>query len=247
MPTTAQPVAIITGAGSGVGRALALQLTGRGYRCALAGRTPLALEQTAAQCRAQTPGAELLIVPTDVADPPAARALVEKTAGHLGRIDALANVAGNAPLQPIPEITDAALRDCLAINFESVVTLTRACWPVFERQGGGVVVNVSSMASLDPFTGFNLYGAAKAATNLFTRATADEGQALGVRAYAIAPGAIETGMLRSLFDEDMLPKDQTLSPDAVAQVITECVTGETAISNGQTFVLDSPPPVEQSV
>ena len=110
-----------------------------------------------------------------------------------------------------------------------------------------MVVNVSSMASLDPFTGFNLYGAAKAATNLFTQATADEGQALGVRAYAIAPGAIETGMLRSLFDEDMLPKDQTLSPDAVAQVITECVTGETAISNGQTFVLDSPPPVEQSV
>ena len=240
MTTSEQPVAIITGAGSGVGRALALDLGRRGYRCVLAGRTAAALDATAALLREATPGCEALAVPTDITDPSAAQALIDAAVDQFGRVDALANVAGAAPLQPIPAITDDGLRQCLAVNFESVVYLTRACWPVFEEQGQGVVVSVSSMASVDPFTGFNIYGAAKAAVNLFTKATADEGAAIGVRAYSIAPGAIETGMLRSVFGEDVLPRDKTLSPEEVAAVIAGCITGETTIENGETFVMDSP-------
>ena len=240
MTTNEQPVAIITGAGSGVGRALALDLAAKGYRCVLAGRTAAALDATAALLHEATPGCEALAVPTDITDPAAAQALVDTAVERFGRVDALANVAGAAPLQPIPAITDDGLRACLAVNFEAVVFLTRACWPVFEKQKQGVVVSVSSMASVDPFTGFNMYGAAKAAVNLFTKATADEGAAIGVKAYAIAPGAIETGMLRSVFGEDVLPRDKTLSPEQVAAVITDCVTGETATENGGTFVMDSP-------
>lgn len=240
MPTSEQPVAIITGAGSGVGRALALGLCGRGYRCVLAGRTAAALDATAGLLRQASPGCETLAVPTDITDPAAAQALIDAAVQALGRVDALCNVAGAAPLQPIPAITDDGLRACLAVNFESVVYLTRACWPVFEKQKHGVVVSVSSMASVDPFTGFNIYGAAKAAVNLFTKATADEGAPIGVRAYSVAPGAIETGMLRSVFGEDVLPRDKTLSPEQVATVIADCVTGETTIENGATFVMNSP-------
>lgn len=240
MATNEPPVAIITGAGSGVGRALALQLAASGYRCVLAGRTLATLEETAQLIHAQTPGAEATAIPTDLADPEAVKALVEQAAKTYGRVDALANVAGYAPLQPIPRISEQTLRQCIAVNFESTVYLTQACWPLFKAQGNGVVVNVSSKASVDPFTGFNVYGAAKAAVNLFTKATADEGKAIGVKAYAIAPGAIETGMLRSMFNEQMLPKDKTLTPEQVAQAIADCITGETTMQSGETFVMDSP-------
>jgi len=240
MPTDEQPVAIITGAGSGVGRALALILAKSGYRVALAARTEADLEHTAALIREQTPDAQTLVVPTDVGEPAAAQTLVDAAVGHFGRVDALANVAGSAPLQPIPRITDDGLRQTLAVNFESVVYLTRACWPIFKRQNSGVVANVSSKASVDPFTGFNMYGAAKAAVNLFTRATADEGKRIGVKAYCIAPGAIETGMLRAAFSEKILPHEKTLAPEEVAQAVADCITGESTVENGETFVMDSP-------
>jgi len=240
MPDNNTPVAIITGAGSGVGRALALQLSQAGYACALAGRTLASLQQTEAFIVKATPEAQVKCVATDVGDSAAVQNLIDETASAFGRIDAAANVAGYAPLQPINAIDDATLARCLAINFSSVVYTTRACWPIFTRQKRGVIVNVSSMASLDPFTGFNIYGAAKAAVNLYTKATADEGRELGIKAYAIAPGAIETPMLRSLFDEAMLPKDKTLPPEAVAEAIAQCITGKTTMQSGETFVLDSP-------
>lgn len=240
MPTDDNPVAIITGAGSGVGRALAINLAKRGYRVVLASRTAADLEHTAALIQQQSTGPESLSVPTDIADPAAAQALVDTAIKHFGRIDALANVAGSAPLQPIPRITDEGLRQTLAVNFESVVYLTRACWPAFKQQKSGVIANVSSKASVDPFTGFNIYGAAKAAVNLFTKAAADEGNRIGVKAYCIAPGAIETGMLRASFSEKVLPKDKTLAPEEVAEVIADCVTGETTMKSGETFVLASP-------
>ncbi len=240
MPTQESPVAIITGAGSGVGRALALQLAKLGYRCALAGRTAETLDETAQLVAETAPGAEVITVPTDLADADATKALVERTADRFGRVDALANVAGYAPLQPIPKITDDLLRQTLAVNFEAVVTLTQACWPHFKAQGGGVVASVSSKASVDPFTGFNIYGSAKAAVNLFTKAAADEGKAAGILAYCIAPGAIETGMLRSMFNEKMLPRDKTLDPAQVAQALADCITGETTMQSGETFVMDSP-------
>ncbi|MEM9416130.1 MAG: SDR family oxidoreductase [Planctomycetota bacterium] len=240
MPGHEHPVAIITGAGSGVGRALAVQLCAAGYRCVLAGRTSSTLEATAALLRASDPSCEALVVPTDIADTASVRALVESAMEAYGQIDALANVAGYAPLQPIDRVDDDTLTACTAINFHGVVHTIRACWPAFKQQRRGVIVNVSSMASIAPFPGFNIYGAAKAAVNLLTKAVADEGSKLGITAYSIAPGAIETQMLRAMFDEKMLPKDKTLSPEQVAEAIADCITGETTMASGETFVLASP-------
>ena len=142
MPSDAKPVVIITGAGSGVGRAAALDLARRGYRCVLAGRTATTLDETVAMVGEQAPAADgsasdALAVPTDIAEPAAAKRLVERAVEAFGRVDALANIAGVAPLQPITEVTDEALRHCLAVNLEAVVRLTQASWPVFTQQGGG--------------------------------------------------------------------------------------------------------------
>lgn len=232
-------VAIITGAGSGVGRDLAVLMAEKGYACVLAARTESALAETAELIEAELPGSETLVVPTDIAESAACQALIDKTVERFGRIDALANVAGYAPLQPIHRIEDAEVRRVMAVNFDSVVYLTRACWPTFKQQKSGVVCSVSSMAAFDPFTGFNIYGAAKAAVNIFTKATSDEGKRLGITAYAIAPGAIETPMLRANFSEKAIPTDNTLDPSVVAAAIRDCLTGETDMSSGETRKMPS--------
>lgn len=239
MSESQQAVVIITGAGSGVGRDLAVLMAEAGYACVLAARTESDLDQTAALIAAEVPGSTALVVPADVSDVNAVNKLIEKTLGQFGRIDAIANVAGYAPLQPIPRIHDETLRQVMAVNFDAVVYTTRAAWPTFKSQKSGTICNVSSMGAFDPFTGFNIYGAAKAAVNIFTKATADEGKRIGVQAYAIAPGAIETAMLRENFSERAIPAENTLDPTDVAAAIRDCLTGKTDMESGETRQMPS--------
>ena len=239
MSETKSPVVIITGAGSGVGRDLAWLCAEAGYTCVLAARTKSALESTAALIAAEYPNAPTLVVPTDVSDPEQVQGLIDTTLKQFGRIDAIANVAGYAPLQPIESIDNETLKRCTAVNFDAVVYATRAAWPTFKSQKAGVICNVSSMGAYDPFTGFNIYGAMKAAVNIFTMATADEGRQINVNAYAIAPGAIETPMLRGLFDHKMIPAENALAPGDVAAAIRDCLTGKTDMQSGETRQMPS--------
>lgn len=228
-------IAIVTGAGSGIGRAAAVQLGGAGYCVVLVSRNREKLEQTA-----ELVDGETFIYPADVADPDAVTMLIEDVLASFGRIDALAHVAGFAELLPIEQITPEHWRKTVDVNLTAAVLLTAAVWPTFKAQQSGVVVNVSSMSSIDPFPGLATYAAAKIGLNMFTQCTAREGEAIGVKAVAIAPGSVETPMLRSLFDEKMVPTDKTLAPDDIADVIRGCITGEHAFSNGETIVMPSP-------
>jgi NAD(P)-dependent dehydrogenase (short-subunit alcohol dehydrogenase family) len=85
-----------------------------------------------------------------------------------------------------------------------------------------------------------MYASAKAAVNMFTLCTAREGAAIGVRAVALAPGAVETSMLRGLFDEKAIPHDKTLTPEQVATVIRDCLTGARRFTSGETIPVPSP-------
>ncbi|MEM1027245.1 MAG: SDR family oxidoreductase [Planctomycetota bacterium] len=239
--TESSKVAIVTGAGSGVGRDTAMLLAEAGYAVVLVGRTEAKLQDSIELIREEVENAsELLAIPTDLTDPAAVQALIDTTVEKLGRIDALANVAGSAPLQPIERIEDNTLDACLAANLKSVIHTTRACWKTFKAQKSGVVVNVSSMASIDPFRGFNIYAAAKAGVNLFTKATADEGDRINLRAYAVAPGAIETEMLRENFSTKAIPEANALDPILVAGLIRDLITGARDAENGSTLPLPSP-------
>lgn len=240
-PDSPSPVVIVTGAGSGVGRDTALLMADTGYRVVLASRTEAALEATKQYIRTEgRPDAECLVVPTDVSDPAQVAKLIEQTLQVCGRIDAVCNAAGSAPLQPIDQITDDGLEQALAVNLKSVIYMTRAVWPTFKKQKSGAICNISSMASIDPFVGFNVYAAAKAGVNLFTKATADEGKRYHITAAAVAPGAIETPMLRQNFPAKVIPEDKTLDPLVVAGLIRDILTGERKTEPGETIVLASP-------
>lgn len=230
---TEQPVAIITGAGRGIGRATAVELGRAGYRLALAARGAAELDETLRLAG----GSNGLAVPTDVSDPEQIGRLISRTLSEWGRIDALVNVAGVAPVRSIRDMTPDEWRAVLDTNLSAVFYATRAAWPAFERQGGGVVVNVSSLAARDPFPGFAAYGAAKAGLNLFGLAAAREGEPIGVRVHTIAPGAVETGMFRQLATVEQWPAEKTLEPAEVAKVILACARGELKHSSGEVIYL----------
>jgi NAD(P)-dependent dehydrogenase (short-subunit alcohol dehydrogenase family) len=226
-------VAIITGAGRGIGRATAVALAGEGMRVALLARTAGELEETARLCGESA----ALALPTDVTDPGQIDAAVATTLGRFGRIDVAIHCAGLAPMLPIEQTTPQTWRDVIDTNLSAGYALCRAVWPIFRKQGGGAIVLVSSVAARDPFPGFSAYGAAKAAINALGLSLAREGAELGVRVHVVAPGATETAMLRGLFSAEQITPQQTMSPQQVAQSIVSCVNGTLSLTSGEVIYI----------
>jgi NAD(P)-dependent dehydrogenase (short-subunit alcohol dehydrogenase family) len=228
--TQPAPVAIITGAGRGIGRATAVELAGLGYRLSLASRNVEAIAETA---KLVGPRTAPLTCRTDVTDPMQVESLVRQTLDRFGRIDAVVNNAGLAPVLSIAEMSVDAWRAVIETNLSAAFYLCKAAWPTFERQRGGVVVNVSSAAARDPFPGFAAYGAAKAGLNLFGLSAAREGEKIGVRVHTVAPSATETEMFRGIMTKDQYPADKTLDPADVARIIGRSVTGDLRYTSGE--------------
>lgn len=222
-------VAIVTGAGSGIGRAIARTLSIQGHALALAGRRPEALDETGRSL----PG-PWIAIPCDVTDPTQCKDLVEEVASKADRLDVLVNNAGDAPLATIADHTPELIRSTLEVNALGPAYLIAAAWRVFDRlyrhsprhgPPSPCIVNIGSMASLDPFPGFFAYAAAKSACDSMIRSCHKEGQSMGIRCFAIAPGAVETSMLRRLFDTNTIPREKALQPEDIARVVAECVLG----------------------
>jgi 3-oxoacyl-[acyl-carrier protein] reductase len=228
-----QPVAIVTGAGRGIGRATSIQLAQAGFRLALLARTKTDLAETARRAGEE----KCFVLPADVANSSLVDAAVAQTVQRFGRLDAVVNCAGQAPMFFLQDTTDQMWRDVLDINLSAAFYLCRAAWPVFKRQKSGAVVLVSSVAARDPFPGFAAYGAAKAAINSLGWSLSREGADIGVRVHVVAPGATETAMLRDLFSPQQIPTDKTLAPEDVARVIVSCVRGDLVHSSGEVIYL----------
>jgi meso-butanediol dehydrogenase/(S,S)-butanediol dehydrogenase/diacetyl reductase len=223
-------VAIVTGAGSGIGYATALELSRRGFTIVLVGRTPVKLQAAAKEI-----GHDSLAIVADVTRD--ADAIIQKTLAKFGRINVLVNNAGFAPAASIEQTTPKIWHEVMETNLSAVFYLCRAAWSALTKNGGAIV-NISSMAARDPFAGFLAYGAAKAGLNTFGLSLAREGEPHGVRVYTIAPGAVETPMLRAIVSTEQLPADQTLSPAEVASVVGQCVSGESSYASGEVVWLD---------
>lgn len=236
-----QPVAIITGAGSGIGRAITLALAREGYRLGLVGRTATRLEETRQLAEAKIHHhAEMIVIPADVGDPQQPAVIVDRTLRSFGRADVLINNAALGPMLSVSEPDEKALLETFEVDLFGPLRLTAKLWPVFLEQGSGCVINISSVATIDPFPGLSIYAAAKAGLESLTRSIHNEGAGQGIRAFAIAPGAVETDMLRSLLSVEELPKEKTLAPEDIARVVAQCLKGDRDGEAGQTIVVPSP-------
>lgn len=214
-------VILITGAGSGIGRATAGRLAADGWRLALLGRTRATLEATAA---ALPESASPLILVADLADDEACRSAISRIVEHFGRLDAIVNNAGVAPQVQIGETDATLVRETLDRNLVGPIVLVATAWPELTARRGRVV-NVSSMASLDPFRGFTAYAASKAGLDSLTRSIMAEADDTGVTAFTINPGIVETPLLRKLFDEATVPPSMALAPARIADEIAACLAG----------------------
>jgi 3-oxoacyl-[acyl-carrier protein] reductase len=221
-----KPVALVTGAGRGIGRATAIELGKRGYRLVLVSRTTAQLEETRRMCGGEVIGGDVSVA-SDV------ERVVATAMERLGRVDVLVNAAGMVVSGSIEQLTVEQWRQTVDTNLSPVFYFCKLLWPIWRKQGGGVVVNVSSFAARDPFAGLGAYGAAKAGMNFLGMALAREGRAIGVRVHTVAPGAVETAMFRSLMTVEQYPTEKTLDPKQVAAVIVQCACGDLAVTSGE--------------
>jgi NAD(P)-dependent dehydrogenase (short-subunit alcohol dehydrogenase family) len=182
-------VAIVTGAGSGIGRAVAIGLLEDGYSVALAGRRAAMLEQTASQ--AGSHGSRALVVPADVADPASVRALFAATRDRFGRLDLLFNNAGaNTRGVPLEELTIEQWRSVVDVNLTGAFLCTQQAFLLMKDQQprGGRIINNGSISAWAPRPHSAPYTATKHAMTGLTKSTSLDG-----RRYDIACGQIDIG------------------------------------------------------
>ncbi|MEM7229347.1 MAG: SDR family oxidoreductase [Planctomycetota bacterium] len=230
-------VAIVTGAGGGIGREICHGLRREGYRIVACGRTASTLDEAIA---GEGTGADDLAIRADLTREDEARMVIDRTIDHFGRVDVLVNNAARADLRPLPTSEPSFVDDHLRINFIAPLIMIQRVWETFVAQGGGRIVNLSSMATVDPFPGLGVYAATKCALDSLTRSIRNEGSEFGIEAWSVAPGAVETSMLRSIVTEDDLPAAQTLDPTTVADIIVACATGRRPDDAGTVILVPSP-------
>lgn len=184
----ADRTAIVTGAGTGIGKAAALALLGDGWRVALVGRRPEPLAEVAAASGA---GERALAVPTDVADPQAVRALFDTVVNAWGRVDLLFNNAGvNAPGVPLDELTIEQWRHVVDINLSGMFYCLQQAFRVMKAQNprGGRIINNGSISAHTPRPNSIAYTATKHAVMGLTKSASLDG-----RQHDIAVGQIDVG------------------------------------------------------
>jgi NAD(P)-dependent dehydrogenase (short-subunit alcohol dehydrogenase family) len=191
-----QKVALVTGAGTGVGKAVALALAGEGYAVALAGRRRDMLEETA-----KAAGAKTLVVPTDIADPAAIKALFAKTREAFGRLDVLFNNAGiGAPPVPLEELSYEQWKAVVDTNLTGAFLCTQEAMKIMKAQDprGGRIINNGSISAHAPRPYSVAYTSTKHAITGLTKSTALDG-----RQYDIACGQIDIGNAATPLTERM--------------------------------------------
>ena len=198
-PSAEAPVCIVTGGTSGIGLATARLLAKQGYRIATCGRDADRLQSLSAELNES--GGSHLVEQVDLSDVEQTRVFATKVIEQFQQVDLLVNNAAMSPLSPFDAIEADTFEQTLNTNIRSPFYLTQQVWRQMQKQGRGVVVNISSLAAVDPFPGFSIYGASKAWLDLVTTALKGEGEDNGIRVYSVRAGAVETPMLRNLFPD----------------------------------------------
>ncbi|GJE82203.1 SDR family oxidoreductase [Methylorubrum thiocyanatum] len=212
----ADRVAVVTGAGSGIGRAVALGLAGAGWQLVLAGRRGEALERVAAELPAAS-----LCVPTDVSDPRAVETLFAAVGARFGRIDLLFNNAGI--FTPAATVDEIPVEDWLAsvnVNLTGAFLCTRAAFGMMRRQSprGGRIINNGSIAAHAPRPMSAPYSATKHAITGLTRATALDGRPFDIACGQIDVGNAETEMTQS-FGQGARQADGSIRPEPYMEAV----------------------------
>lgn len=240
-----QPSVLITGALTGIGRATALAFAQQGARLVVSGRRAEEGQALAAELRAVSAKAEF--VRADVRYEAEVQALVAATVKYFGRLDIAVNNAGvEGLIAPVTEQTQENYTDTFAANVLGVFLAVKHQMRIMQEQGGGSIVNISSVAGQVGIPGASIYVASKHAVEGLTKTAALEGAPFGVRVNAVAPGPVQTSMLdRFIGDADAkeqflatLPLARAGKPEEIAQTILFLAGNRAPFITGQSIIVD---------
>ena len=255
-PKSARPVALVTGASAGIGKAFAERLAGRGYDLILVARRRDRLEAMAERLQRDF-GAQSEVIVADLTDPVALAALEARLAGGHS-LDLLVNNAGFGAYSPYASIDPRTADDLISVNIRAVTSLTRAVLPDMVRRGAGAVINIGSVLALsgtlppNPLPYRAMYAAAKAFVMTFTQLVAGELAGTGVRVMVCMPGPVRTeffaiqGVDESSFTAMMVPEDivtGALAGLAAGEIVCVPALADTALldqhAKAQTAIVGS--------
>ena len=223
------PVALVTAASRGIGAACARLLAARGYRLALMARSD-AVEAVAGEFGAAA-------VTGSVAEPRDLERLVATALDRYGRIDAVVNNTGHPAKGDLLALDDEAWREGLDLVLLSVVRLARLVTPVFRRQGGGTIVNVSSLWAVEPSLDAPVSSTLRAALSAFTKLYADRYASEGIRMNCVLAGFASTHPVPEKF-EKAIPMGRVSEPEEVARVVAFLLSPESCYVTGQSLRSD---------
>ncbi|UNO39241.1 2,3-dihydro-2,3-dihydroxybenzoate dehydrogenase [Streptomyces sp. MST-110588] len=199
-PELAGRTALVTGAGQGIGEAVARVLADRGARVVATDRSPDGVKSLEGECAPHITARTL-----DVTDSAAVEAVVDDVEREIGPLDILVNVAGILRTSPVVELTDQDWHDTFAVNTTGVFHTSRAVARRMGERRGGCVVTVGSNAAGVPRTSMAAYAASKAAATMFTKCLGLELARSGVRCNVVSPGSTDTAMQRQLWTDPQAP------------------------------------------
>ncbi|HEX6229210.1 MAG TPA: glucose 1-dehydrogenase [Solirubrobacterales bacterium] len=239
-------VALVTGAGSGIGRASAELFAAEGAEVVVVDVDAATAKETANAIDAA--GGTAIAVPTDVADSDAVEAMAATALERFGRVDVLINNAGVLDdYEPAAETSDETWNRVLGVNLNGAFFASRALIPQMLELGGGAIVNVSSTAGLNGGNGGAAYTTSKHALIGFTRQLCFDYARKGIRCNAICPGAVETGMTKEIFSSgdaevmkavESAPIGRWAQPEELATAALYLACDDATFVNGAVLVVD---------
>lgn len=207
--------AIVTGAGRGIGRAIAVTLAEHGARVALAARTTT--ELAAVQQQIEAAGGQAAVFPTDVSREADVKALVAGTVQKFGRLDLLINNAAIGVFGPLAELSTADWDRVMAINTRGVFLMCRESVPYLKQHAPSAIINISSVVGVKGYVDQGVYSASKHAVMGLSGALAKELQADGIRVHAVCPGGVDTEMVAQSRPD--LDRSVLMRPQEIADIV----------------------------
>jgi 3-oxoacyl-[acyl-carrier protein] reductase len=226
MQRLAGKVAVVTGSSSGIGKAIALRFGEEGAKVVVAARRKGLCEQTAKQiCRT---GGEAFVIQADINHETQADMLYDKAVQQYGRVDIAVHNAGIFGGRRVAESTTQAFDEVMNVNLRGTFFCCRAAFKHMKAQGGGVIINMSSVAGVQAWTGTGLYSASKHGVMALTKALADEGRQFNIKVSAICPGGVANELVDATPEEIL--RSEKISPFDIAETaVYLCALGKYAV------------------
>lgn len=213
-------VAIVTGSSSGIGKAIALRFGAEGAKVVVTARRITLCEQTADQIHENK--GEAWAIQTDVSDERQVSRLIEETMNRYGRLDILVNNAGIGVGGQLSETKTQVFDEVMNINLRGTFFCCRAGFSQMKKQGGGVIINMSSVAGLQAWAGTGVYSASKHGMMALTKALADEGRPYHIKVCAICPGGVADDLVDAA--PEKILRSEKIDPFDVAETAVYMAT-----------------------